>query len=92
MGDAKRRKDSGRGQPREVKMSMVKCMDCEYWIEHEGETDGVCHRYPPIPLLIPIPNAVLTKPDQPKVGLGMNFYFPRTRPEIPCGEGIPRIP
>lgn len=87
MGESKRRKLLGLERPKEVKMSMVRCMDCEYWIKNEGEQDGVCHRYPPTPLLIPVQAAVLQKVDQPKVGLGMNFYFPRTRPEIPCGEG-----
>jgi len=92
MGEAKRRKKLGLEKPREVKMSLIYCRECDYWILHEGDVDGVCHRHPPVPLLIPVQNAILEKADQPKVGLGMNFYWPRTRPDKPgCGDGKPRI-
>jgi hypothetical protein len=94
MGESKRRKKLGLEKPREVKMNKkVYCKNCECLILHEGEIDGVCHRNPPTPLLIPIQNAILEKADQPKVGLGMNFYWPRLRPDKPdafCFEGIPK--
>jgi hypothetical protein len=68
-----------------------------------GREIGNCRRHPPLPMLIPTQGPTVelaeslslahlteSKVNMPKVGLGMNFFFPMTGAEIECGDGIPK--
>jgi len=99
-GESKRRKQLNLAPRR--KKTMVKCRDCEYWKKQEKAVSevGNCVRHPPVPMLIPMQGPMLEvagsidlgKVNQPKMSVGMNFFFPMTVPDIECGDGIPRKP
>jgi hypothetical protein len=87
MGEGRRRRLIG-SMPENVKRrsDMVKCEDCEFWVQKKkGDADGQCRRKPPVPVLIAKPNLITGE-----VETGVNSFFPKTRPEIECGEGEPK--
>jgi hypothetical protein len=84
MGEARRRKEFMMGE--EIENS---CKSCRYWYRNGNEIDGACRRLPPFPLVIPVPAPVIPIDGRTQMGLGLNYFFPKTRPEIWCGEYKP---
>ena len=79
MGEARRKKL----WKEDLKM---KCADCDAWVNVEGEVDGVCRRYPPQCLLVPMPQKFLDKTGNQAVGVGVQSFFPKTKGDVCCGE------
>ncbi len=66
----------------------MRCEDCRYWVPDKNDPskigevkDGECRAYPPQVLLVPMPTKIGLTP-----GLGMNGFFPKTRPDLFCGK------
>ncbi|PIV84246.1 MAG: hypothetical protein COW51_01025, partial [Candidatus Moranbacteria bacterium CG17_big_fil_post_rev_8_21_14_2_50_44_12] len=98
MGEAKRRKEIQNKKKEEAKMSESKrpvCATCPYWNPVDPGPDGECRADHPHPILMPLQTLLDKKPQ-----IGVNSFFPKTRPDIWCGrhpgfmigEFIPTIP
>jgi hypothetical protein len=61
----------------------MRCGDCKYWVTEKGMPDGECRAKIPQILLMPMPTKIGLTP-----GLTINGFFPRTRPDLWCGEFI----
>lgn len=61
---------------------MKRCDRCDFWIkEKETHPAADCRRYPPTPFLKPAMNPITQE-----VGVLVNPFWPKTRPELWCGE------
>lgn len=61
---------------------MKRCDRCDFWIKLKKEDgDADCRRHPPMPFL-----KVAMNPLTHEQGMVVLSYWPKTRPELQCGE------
>jgi hypothetical protein len=60
----------------------MRCETCKWWFrEREADPDGTCRRHPPTVFVLTVFNPITRVQS-----LEHPCYWPRTRPELLCGE------
>jgi len=61
---------------------MKRCDGCKFWVkDREEDLDGSCRRSPPTPFL-----KTVMSPITQQQGVIVLAYWPKTRPELWCGD------
>lgn len=63
------------------------CSNCRF--SEENESGMECHLYPPKNRIVQVPPSVISQDPTPQ--LAVDVFFPRTMPNLSCGQWQPVI-